>query len=600
MTPRSGVTLYRRILLQARPYWPFLGLILLCDLLASPLFLLTPLPLKIAVDNVIGGAPLPWFLDLLPEGSVQTPLRLLFIAAGFQVLIVLLGQAQELTNYFLQTYVGETLTLGFRSTLFRHVQRLSLAFHDSKGTADSIYRIQYDAPAIQWITIHGVIPIVTSGVTLISMLIVTARIDGPLALIALAVSPFLFLLSREYNRRMRTDYQAVKGLESNALKIVQEVLTAVRVVKAFGQETREESRFAKESGAGMQARLRLALAEGLFGLVINLMIAGGTAAVLFIGVLHVQSGRLTLGELLIVITYISQLYGPLRAISRQTATVQSSLASAQRTFELMDELPEVVERPDARPLQRAAGAIAFDRVSFGYDPKHPVLREISFSIEPGMRVGVVGRTGTGKTTLISLLMRLYDPTEGKISLDGIDLRDYRLADLRNQFAIVLQEPVLFSTRISENIAYARPTAGQEEIIAAAQAARADTFISRLPDGYDTLVGERGMRLSGGERQRISLARAFLKNAPLLILDEPTSSVDTATEAEIMGTMGRLMQGRTSFLISHRLSTLQYCDLLLVIEGGRLVDLLSDPSAYVGAAHHADDLKRHLEEERSRD
>lgn len=592
----TDLALYRRIFRQARPAWPLLVLILICDLLASPLFLLTPLPLKIAVDNVIGGAPLPRFIDLLlADWAAATPLRLLGAVAAMQIIIVLLGQGQELATYFLKTYTGEALTLRLRSALFRHAQRLSLVFHDAKGTADSIYRIQYDAPSIQWVTIHGAIPLLTSIVTLISMIVITARIDRSLALIALAVSPFLFLLSLEYNRRMRSDYHEVRGLESNALKVVQEVLTAVRVVKAFGQEEREEDRFSRESGAGMRARLRLTLAEGLFGLIINLVIATGTAAVLFIGVRHVQSGRLTLGEMLIVITYLSQLYGPLRAIIRQAATVQSSLAGAQRAFELVDELPEVIERPDARPLRRADGAVAFRRVCFAYDREHPILREISFAIEPGMRVGVVGKTGAGKTTLISLLMRLYDPTEGVIELDGVDLRDVRLTDLRSQFAIVLQEPILFSTRIAENIAYARPDAGREEIIAAAKAAHADDFINRLPKGYDTLVGERGMRLSGGERQRISLARAFLKNAPLLILDEPTSSVDTETEAEIMEAMGRLMQGRTTFLISHRPSTLRHCDLLLVIERGRLVYLHSDPAAYVGAASHPSDPKFPLQE-----
>jgi len=595
----SGWKLYRRLLGQARGAWPLLVVILFCDLLASPLFLLTPLPLKIAVDNVVGEAPLPPLLDtLLPDWTTATPLRLLGAVAALQIVIVLLGQAQELATYFLKTYAGEVLTLGFRSALFRHAQRLSLAFHDAKGTADSIYRIQYDAPAIQWVPLHGLIPLLTSIITLISMILITARINGPLALIALAVSPFLFLLSLEYNRRMRADYHEVRGLESNALKVVQEVLTAVRVVKAFGQEEREEGRFARESGAGMQARLRLTLAEGLFGLVINLVIAGGTAAVLFIGVRHVQSGRLTLGELLIVLTYLAQLYGPLRSIIRQAATVQSSLAGAQRAFELIDELPEVAERPDARPLPRAEGAVAFRQVSFAYNPAHPILRKISFTIEPGTRVGVIGKTGAGKTTLISLLMRFYDPTEGEILLDGVDLRRYRLADLRRQFAIVLQEPVLFSTRIAENIAYARPDAGREEIIAAAEAAHAHDFISRLPEGYDTLVGERGMRLSGGERQRISLARAFLKNAPLLILDEPTSSVDTETEAEIMEAMDRLMQGRTTFLISHRPSTLRHCDLLLVIERGRLVYLHSDPAAYVAAASGFDDPKIPLKRESS--
>jgi ATP-binding cassette subfamily B protein len=292
--------------------------------------------------------------------------------------------------------------------------------------------------------------------------------------------------------------------------------------------------------------------------------------VLFIGVHHVLAGTLTLGSLLLVMGYLLQLYKPLEEMSQKAADLQDSLASAERATELLDQAPEVPEKPDARGIERAKGAVAFCGVSFAYREDHPILHNVSFEVDPGIRVGVSGATGAGKTTLMSLLTRFYDPTEGTVRLDDVDLRDYKLADLRNQFAIVLQEPVLFSTSIAENIAYARPDAGHEEIVAAAKAAGAHGFIERLPEGYDTQVGERGMRLSGGERQRISLARAFLKDAPILILDEPTSSVDVKTEAEIMQAMRRLMRGRTTFMIAHRHSALEHCDVRLVIENRRLL------------------------------
>jgi ATP-binding cassette subfamily B protein len=296
----------------------------------------------------------------------------------------------------------------------------------------------------------------------------------------------------------------------------------------------------------------------------------GTAAALFLGVHHVQSGVLSLGELLMVMAYLGMLYEPLQTLSKKVIDVQSGLASAERAFALLDQVPEVAEVPHARPLARARGAIEMRGVSFGYGEGQEVLCGVSFVVEPGARVGMQGVTGSGKTTLVSLLTRFYDPTSGAILLDGMDIREYRLRDLRNQFSIVLQEPVLFSTSIADNIAYARPGARSRDVIAAADAANAHEFIRELPDGYDTVVGERGMRLSGGERQRIALARAFLKDAPILILDEPTSSVDTKTETAIMEASERLMQGRTSLMIAHRLSTLEHCDARFEIEYGKLL------------------------------
>ena len=576
----DDASLYRRLLLQARPYWLHLAGAFGLGLLASPLALLNPVPLKIVVDSVLGGHPLPAFLQpLLPEAAARSPAAILLIAIGLLVVLAVLSQLQGLATTLLRSYVGERLVLDFRSRLVEQAHRLSMSYHDSRGTADSLYRIHHDAPAIQSIMVDGVLSLVSAAVTLAMMIAVTARLDGQLALVALAVSPPLFLLSWAYRPRMRRQSRHVKNLESSALAIAQETLGALRVVKAFGQEARETDRFLRRAAEGMVARIRLALLEGRFGLLIGLTTALGMAAVLLIGAGHVRSGTLTLGELLMVMAYLGQLYEPLKTISRRAAGLQSYLASAERAFALLDERPDVLERPHARPLARAAGAVAFRHVSFAYDADRPVLDDVSFEVPPGARVGIVGTTGVGKTTLVSLLTRFYDPTHGAILLDGVDVRDYRLADLRRQFAIVLQEPVLFSTSIAENIAYGRPGASDLEIARAARAAGAHDFIVRLPRGYTTPVGERGMQLSGGERQRVALARAFLKDAPLLILDEPTSSVDVKTEAAILQAMERLMHGRTAFLITHRTSTLAACEVRLRLERGRLVE--ATPSVACG-------------------
>src|SRR5207302_7175120 len=385
---------------------------------------------------------------------------------------------------------------------------------------------------------------------------------------------------RIFRRRLRRHSREAKKLESSTMSIVHEALGALRVVKAFGQEAREEERFICRSTEGMKVRLRLASLEGSFNVLVGLATAAGMAAVLLIGVRHVGAGVLTLGELLMVMAYMNQLYEPLKTITRKAATLQLHLASAERAFALLDEPYDIEERPNAQPLGRASGAIAFRNVSFSYDRNRPVLHDISFNIEPGTRLGIAGASGAGKSTLISLLTRFYDPTAGSILLDGKDLRDYRLADLRNQFAIVLQEPVLFSASIAENIAYAKPEATRDELIAAAQAANAHEFIVRLPQAYHTQVGERGVQLSGGQRQRIAIARAFLKDSPVLILDEPTSAVDTEAEAAILGAIRRLMRGRTVILITHRSSMLESCAALVVLENGRLVPDTTRPAPMV--------------------
>jgi ATP-binding cassette, subfamily B, bacterial len=568
----TDLTLFRRLLGQVRPYRAHLAGLFLLNLLAIPLVLLTPVPLKLAVDQVLGARPLPGFLEALVPAAARSDTAVLVLAAGLVVAVAVLGEVARLASALLSSYTSEKMVLGFRAQLFGHSQRLSFSYHDARSTSDSTYRIQYDAAALPSLAIDGIIPFLTAAGTLAGMIYLMVRIDWQLALVALAIAPVLFGVSFAYRPRLRQQSRAVKKLESSALSVVQEVLAALRIVKAFGQESREQERLVRCSREGMRARLRLLALESGFGLLISVVTAAGLAAVLFLGTRHVQAGILTLGELLLVMVYLAQLYAPLKTLSKKAASMQSHLASAERAFALLDEAPDVAERAHARPLTRAAGAVACRQVSFAYGANLPALRDVSFEVSSGTRVGIAGTTGAGKTTLVSLLTRFYDPTAGQILLDGVDLRDYRLADLRNQFAIVLQDSVLFSASVAENIAYARPGASEVEVVTAAKAASAHEFIVGLPEGYQTLVGERGMRLSGGERQRIALARAFLKDAPILILDEPTSAVDVRTEALILEAIRRLMHGRTTFLVAHRLSALQDCDVLLKVEHGRLVEV----------------------------
>jgi ATP-binding cassette, subfamily B, bacterial len=569
----SAAALARRLLAQARPYWAHLAGIVALDLLAVPLALLTPLPLKIAIDSALGAQELPGPLGRLGDAGITA----LAVAVGGVVAVALATELQKLLTWLLQSWTGEKLVLAFRAKLFAHVQRLSLAWHDTRGTADAIYRLEYDAPAIQWIGVYGVSPFLTAGLTLGGMIIVTARLDRSLALVALAVVPVLALLIRVFGGRLHAKWHEAKELGSSATSVLQEVLTALRVVKAFGQERREERRFVDQASQEVRANVELVRLQGAFYSLIGLTLAAGTAAALWLGVSHVQEGRLSLGELVIVMAYLAQLYTPLDALSKNLSNLQRSVVGAERAFALLDVLPEVADRPDARPLSRARGEIEFRAAGFAYESARPVLRELNLRVPAGTRVGIVGRTGAGKTTLVNLITRFYDPTQGAVLLDGEDLRRWRLEDLRRQFAIVLQEPVLFSTSIGENIAYGRARASEAQIEAAARAAGAHDFIAALPEGYRTPVGERGMRLSGGERQRIALARAFLKDAPILILDEPTSSVDLKTEQVIIQALERLMHGRTTFIIAHRLSTLAHCDVVYAVENGRLAAATVDQS-----------------------
>ena len=559
---------YRRVMLDARPYWGHIAGVFALTLLATPISLLAPLPLKIAVDGVISHAGLPGFLEwMLPASLRGSTAGLLIFAVALLVAIEAASQVRGVLTNLLKTYTVERIALRFRSALFAHAQRLSLCHHDRMGSSDATYRIMHDSSAVPSIAIDGILPLVSSAFTFIAMVVVIGVIDQTLALIAIVIAPLLVGLTIAYRNGLRERHHNVKAIESSAMSVLQEVLAAIRVVKVFGAEAREAKRFERRAQTGLRAKLGVTVIDGSFSIIIGLTTALGAAGVLYFGVLSVQAGQITLGSLLVVMAYLTQLYAPLQAFSRQIAGLQGHLASVERAFSLLDETPDVPERPSALPLARVRGEIAFDGVSFAYDADRPILRNVRFAVSAGARVGIAGKTGAGKSTILGLLTRFFDPTAGAIRLDGVDLRDCRVADLRSQFAVVLQDPVLFSTTIGENIAYGRPAASTEEIRQAARAAGVADFIESLPRGYDTPVGERGMSLSGGERQRISLARAFLKDAPILILDEPTSAVDGRTEALIMEAMERLMVGRTTFIVAHRLSTLDSCEVRLTVEGG---------------------------------
>lgn len=574
-------TVSRQLLRLARPYWPHLAAIFLLSLIAAPIGLLLAFPLKIAVDNVIGGRPLPRVLEaLMPtmlHGSTSRGASLL-LAVALLLFLSLAMNLQSFAAWLLQTYTGEKLVLDFRAQLFWHAQRSSLLFHDRRGPNDVAYRIQHDAPAIQYIFLQGAVPLVSSALSFAALMCVTLRLDWKLALIAVSISPVLFLLAQRSSCHARSGWDGIKRLDSSAMLALYEALASIRVVKAFAREPFEDRRFRLRSRQRMQEQVKVAARQAAFHVLIATTLAVGSAGVLWVGVRHVQSGRLTLGDLLLVMAYMAQLYDPLRTISSKLPELQGWMASVDRALALLEDAPELREagRPAAVACAgRAQGRISFRDVSFAYPGWGRALDGVSFDVAPGTRVGIIGPSGSGKSTVVNLLMRFYDPLAGQVLLEGRDLRDYHLADLRRQFSVILQEPVVFSASVAENIAYGGRNAGRQEVMAAARAAMAHDFIMALPKGYDTRIGEGGCRLSGGERQRLGIARAFLKDAPVLILDEPTSAVDIRTEEEIMDAMRSLVRGRTMFVIAHRLSTVQDCDLILALKRGRLVAATAD-------------------------
>ncbi|TMA06967.1 MAG: ABC transporter ATP-binding protein [Methanobacteriota archaeon] len=551
-----------------RPYRWSIALLFLASLSAAPLAIITPLPIKLLVDNIVGSQPLPAYLAFFAANpSTVSKDYLIVLAIGILLGGTVLSYLQNLVNIWLTNRVGNRMTTDMRVRLFRQMQRLSTVYHDTKGTTDSTYRIQNDATSLRSLSTDGVVPLITAVVTLLAMMVVMVTLDWQLALIALSITPFMFLSTLVYKKRIRLGWRKVKSSESAAMSAAQESLSAARVVKAFGQEERESEQFRSRYDKTAAAALKVLVEGGIYSLIVGVVTAVGLAAVWYVGIHHVLDGTLSPGAFLMVNIYLTQLYSPLKDLGKKVLDVQMSLAGMERFLEILDVRPDVPEKRNALRISRAKGKIAFRDVSFGYGKDHLVLRHVSFEIAPGMCLGVVGPTGSGKTTLSSLIVRFFDPTEGAITLDEADLRDYKIADLRNQFGVVLQDTLLFSTTIAENIRFARPEATMDEVVEAAELADAHDFIESLPDGYGTQVGERGMKLSGGERQRVSLARAFLKDAPILILDEPTSSLDVHTEATILDALHRLMNGRTTLMIAHRPSTLRACNIILILEPG---------------------------------
>ena len=572
----SVFNLIKRIILYARPFWPpIIGLFFL-TLLATPIALIRPLSMTILIDSGFGSYPVPGFIKMFfPSNFEFTFKAVVIIAASFVILMALIDAVYGTVYWLLDSYTGEKLVMRFRTLVFNHIQRISLAYHDRKGTSDSLYRLQWDTTAIRSLLMGSLSSMISSFVTLISMVVVMFMINWHFALIAMCVVPPLYFLTKFSRRVTKKGWQKIYEDQSFALGVLHEVISSLRVVKAFGQENNEEKRFVNEADKAIKGQLKMAWFGSFFNFIVGMLFAVGTALFIYFGAQYVRSGEMTLGELTLVLSYLGQVFGPLQTIAKDINNIQSSIISTERVFELLDQDKEVEESRNATHLSGVKGSFEFKDVCFSYDKNNPILQNISFKINAGDRVGVMGSTGAGKTTLISLLIRFYDASSGVISIDGEDIKKFKLADYREQFSMVLQEPVLFSTTIGENIRYGHPGATEKEIIQAAKAANAHEFIMKTADGYSTKVGERGMQLSGGERQRIALARAFIKNAPVLILDEPTSSLDVRTEAQIMEAMERLMLGRTTIMITHRLDSLSSCNVIIHLEQGKLVEFVRD-------------------------
>ncbi|ALA59024.1 ABC transporter ATP-binding protein [Nitrospira moscoviensis] len=567
---RSVPELFRQLWTFLRPFrWKLFGLWLIA-MLSIPLNMLTPLPLTIAVDSIIGSRPLPAWLRALAPAFLQsdTAALLTLVLAGY-IGVALAAQLQGLALWRISSYVGERMIFAFRGRLFEHLQHICASYHDQQGPMDSVYRLQHDAASVKQIPIDAVIPFMRALCMLLGLGLLMLVIDWQFALVALGMLPVLFVLTRQCGRRLRATWSEVKSTESATIACAQEVLGASRIVKAFGRETHEHRRFLGHAENWVRTHNSLASVGSGFDFLFGMAVACGTAVALVVGLGHVKSGRLSMGDFLLLMAYMAQLAGPLDMATKKMAELQSCLVGFRRALAILDIPPVIADRPEARPLARARGGVVFKGVSFAYPGSAPVLRSVSFAVPPGTKVGIMGTSGAGKSTLLNLLTRFADPDDGAILLDGVDLRDYRLTDLRRQFAIVPQDPILFSTTIGENIRYGNLEATQAEIEAAARAAHAHAFIRQRPLGYDTPVGERGARLSGGERQRIALARAFLRDAPIVILDEPTSALDARTEADLIEVLEELTRGRTTFLITHRPGTLKACDIQLVLKQGRV-------------------------------
>jgi ATP-binding cassette, subfamily B, bacterial len=553
------------------PYiWPHRGSILwalaqVC--LISALELLKPWPLKLIIDSVLGGAPLPW--GLAPD--LGTGGLLLAACAALVVIYGALGAANVLAN-ITTIRIGQRMVRDLRSDLYAHLHRLSMAFHSRAQAGDLLYRVTADTFALQSLTMNCLFPAASALILLVGMSVVMVQLDAELTLLALGVCPLLLLAIGRLNRQIRAAAGEMRERESEVFGVVQRAMGAMRVIQAFTREEDEHRRFMTASERSLAAGLRLYTLQTFYSGVVNLVIALGTAAVVWVGARHVLDSTLTVGSLVVFISYLAALYGPINNMFQVYGLAQSARVGVRRVLDVLDVERDLPDGDLAFPAEGARGEVIWEDVDFQYAPSgRPLIHNVTLRVAPGQRVAVVGPTGAGKSTLLSLLPRFYDPTRGRVLVDGRDVREYRLASLRRQIAVVPQPPLLFPVSLRENIAFGRPDARMEEIIAAAKAARIHETIARLPRGYDTSVAEQGVTLSEGEKQRLTIARAILRDSPILILDEPTSALDRETEALVMVALERLQAGRTTFIIAHRLSTVRTADVIVVIKDGRIVE-----------------------------
>ena len=533
--------------------------------------LLEPWPLKIVLDDVLRSHESHAAIMRRIHSIVGSDkLAMLKFACLAVLVIAALDAICTYTEKYLTTSVAQWITYDLRRTIYSHIQKLSLAFHDHKRTGDLISRVTSDIEAIQNFITQGLLGVLINIITLAGMIAVMFYLNWRFTLIALSVAPFLFTIVYSYTRRIKKASRAVRKKEGEITSVVEEVLSSIRVVKAFAREDYEVRRLEEQGLEGVEVALRARSLKAKLTPIVDLIVAMGTCLVLWFGSRLVMSGSLSAGELVVFILYLGKMYKPMQELSKMTDTYSKAAVGYERIEEILETKNEIKDARRALRAPRFKGNVEFDHVSFSYTPDTPILRDVSFSIKAGQVAALVGPTGTGKSSIVSLIPRFYDPTSGAIKIDGADVRTFRQKSLRQQISFVLQETMLFHAPVWQNIAYSKPEASREEIIQAAEVANANEFIEKLADGYDTILGERGMTLSGGQRQRIAIARAVIRNTPILILDEPTSGLDSASEKLVFEALDRLMQGRTVIVIAHRLSTVRKADVIFVVQDGRIV------------------------------
>ena len=564
--PMSGkIRLVRQLL---APYHRWLAVILGAMLVETAMSLAGPWPLKIILDNVVGNRKAPHWLDSLRFIDLSgDKMELAAVAGAMVVVIALLGAvASYVENYYTES-VSQWVAHDLRMRVYDHLQRLSLGYYDTHRTGSILSTLTADVKTIQGFASSGTLGIVVDLLTIVGMLGIMFWLDWDFALIAVGVTPFLLMFVARFNRQVKDATHEVRRYQSDIVAVVQQGLESIRIVKAFGRQELEESQLAEVSHATVEAALTARKVKSLLSPAVSMTVAGCTAYVLWRGTGLVLADAMTVGALTVFLTYLSKFFKPVQDLAKMSNTIAQTAVAIERIQIILDTDDILPARRDARDPGTLRGEIVFDHVAFSYDPEAPVLRDVVVTIAPGQTVGVVGPTGGGKSTAVSMIPRFYDASAGAVRIDGVDVRDYDLQALRRQIGFVLQDTALFHGTIRENIAYGRPGASEAEIVEAARLANADEFISRMPHGYDTVVGERGMTLSGGQRQRIGIARALIRNAPILILDEPTAALDTESEKLVMDALQKLMKGRTVLTIAHRLSTIRNADKIVVLKAG---------------------------------